>query len=71
MATFSNQSKTAAGTMTNESANASSPNRYYKAGQKYNYDSHIPYDGVDPISGTTVYYDSVGTAPSYSNQSKS
>lgn len=71
MATFTNGTKQAAATFSNQSANAASPNSYTKAGSGINYDSHLAYDDVtDPISGNTVYYDTVGLPATWSNTSK-
>ena len=56
---------------TNESKNSVSYNPYIKAGQSLKYDNHLTYDAlVDPISGSTVYYDTVGTTPSFTNESQ-
>jgi hypothetical protein len=71
MATFTNGTKQAAATFSNTSRSSTSSYAVTKAGQAAFYDTNITYDGVDPVSGLPVYYDSVGTAPSYTNQSKS
>ena len=45
----------------------------YKAGSGWDYDdTNITYDGVvDPVSGLPVYYDSLGTQPTFSGRVKS
>jgi hypothetical protein len=56
----------------NESKNTVTYYPYTKAGQGSIYDSNIPYDAeLDPISGNPVYYDSIGTTPTFSNNNKS
>jgi len=72
MATFTNGTKQSAATFSNESANSANPQRHYKAGSDYNYDSHLEYDETtDPISKNAVKYDTIGTLSSFTNQSKS
>jgi hypothetical protein len=68
----SNTSKTSAATFANLDKNTGTIGRYVKAGQGWNYDDpSITYDGAtDPITGLPVYYDGLGTAPSFTNQTK-
>lgn len=67
---YTNKAKSTTVTAVKVSQNSSTPSNMVKAGQPPPYDSNITYDGLDPY-GRPVYYDSLGTAPSFTNKSKS
>lgn len=72
MATFSNESKTAAFTPTNESANSANMYAIVKPGQGWMYDSYLTYDeDPDSISGNARTYNTIGTEPTWTNENKS
>lgn len=73
MPTYSNQSKQSASAFTNSSKASSVIKNQVKPGQGYAYDlDYMSYDeDVDPISGSDVYYDGIGTEPTYVNLAKS
>ena len=68
----SSTSKTSAATLNNTAKNSSTMRRYVKAGYGWNYDdSLLTYDGAtDSVTGLDVLYDSEGTLPVFTNQSK-
>lgn len=68
----SNTSKSATATMANATKHAATFTRYVKAGFGWNYDEPtLTYDGAtDPISGSAVLYDSIGTLPVWANATK-
>lgn len=58
-------------TMTPQSKNAVTMNPIVKVGQSWDYDDpNITYDGATDIEGRAVLYDSIGTAPTMTPQSK-
>lgn len=70
MTTFTNQTpKTAIANATNTQKSTVTLGRVVKAGQGWLYDQiGLTYDGAtDPVTGLPVNYDSLGTAPSWSN----
>ena len=72
MSSATNENKTAAATASNASKTSASPKGHLKAGSAQKYDSDLTYDAViDPVSGNKVFYDSVGTKPVITNETKS
>ena len=73
MSTYTNTSKSSAPTYANSNKPSTTWNRYSKAGQGWQYDQEgITYDGPnDVITGLPIYYDSLGTNPTWTNQNKS
>jgi hypothetical protein len=58
--------------ISNESKNNVSVVNEIRPGIGWNYDqSPLTYDGaLDPISGMPVFYDGIGTTPTFTNESK-
>jgi hypothetical protein len=58
--------------ITNEAKNNVSVINLAKAGFGWNYDdASLTYDGeFDPLTGLPVLYDSLGTAPTFTNEAK-
>lgn len=74
MTNFTNPvSKTAITNATNAQKSSVTLGRVVKAGQGWQYDQPgITYDGAtDPVTGLPVYYDSLGTQPTWNNLAKS
>lgn len=72
MATFTNATKQSAATFTNVNRSSGTIYPYTKGGEGMQYDSPAVYDeDIDPVSGNPVFYDTGGTAPTYTNQTKS
>lgn len=72
MSTFNNTSKTATASMSNLAKNSGTWYSPKKAGSGWNYDeASINYDSlIDPLSNLPVYYDGLGTLPSWVNLAK-
>ena len=65
-------SKTATASFSNTTLNSVTMKRYTKAGFGWTYDqADLTYDAlVDPVTNLAVLYDSLGTLPVFTNQTK-